>query len=174
MTLLAGFLLVVGVVIVAALAFYAGRLLSQLQAQRQAQARAMAEQQQKMTERNNRLLESIVLIARAMDAQQCESSEGCLRLWHLLNALMADQQLDVATAFPGIQQMYDVVKDMPTHEARKKYSKAEIRQLDWTRMKAEARLEAEIAADVKTLLTRYSDYQPEQPVFTGAYSTTHH
>jgi hypothetical protein len=48
--------------------------------------------------------------------------------------------------------MYDVVKDMPTHQARKERDKKEIRHLDHLREQAEIDLKAEIMADVHKLL----------------------
>ncbi|WP_018692159.1 DUF2489 domain-containing protein [Algicola sagamiensis] len=134
-----------GLLIIAGLAFYAGRLLMQLKQQNDQQAAAAKA-------RNATLIESITTIAKAMQQAQCESSEGCLRIWVLLDHLIESPKPNYQATYPGIFQMYDVVKDMPTHTARKKYPKKEIRQMDETRLQAEKDLALQINQDLDKLL----------------------
>ena len=112
-----------GVVIVAGLAFYLGQLLFQLRAQQQKQLQAMQVQQKKQAEHQQYLLDSIVFIGKATLEQQCEVSEAALRIWVLLENLQPD--LAQASRWPGLFAMYDCVKAMPTHEARKELEKKE-------------------------------------------------
>ena len=63
--------------------------------------------------------------------------------------------LQQLTTRPGVYQMYDEVKEMPTHDARKKYSKKEIFKMDSQRWRAEERLEAEILQDCEKLIARF-------------------
>ena len=113
----------VGVAIIAGLAFYAGRLLVQVKAQQEKQAKELAKRKKKIAERNAKLSDSINLIARAMKEKQCEYSEGCLRIWVLMSQYQFSQAVELEKEYEHVFKMYDVVKDMPTHEARKKYSK---------------------------------------------------
>ena len=144
-------ILIAAALIVAGLAFYAGTLLWQLQ--QQARAR-----QQKLAEKQQYLRESITLICKAMREQQCELSEGALRVWVLLDHLVPERKPDPETTYPGLYQMYQVVKDMPTHQARKAQAKALTLQQDELRLKAEQDLKDVILTDAEALLVRF---QPE-------------
>lgn len=141
-------LLVGAAVIVAALAFYAGRLLWQLQQQTK-------QQQQKKAEKEQYLRDSIVLICKAMLEQQCELSEGALRLWVLLDHLVPEHKPDPVQSYAGLHRMYQVVKDMPTHKARKQQDKELTRQQDDVRLQAEQELKEFILADTAALLARF-------------------
>lgn len=142
-------LLVVGVVTIAILAFIAGRLLSQLQSQNKRRDEAIGK-------RNERLHESIVTIAKAMDQGQCPLSEGALRLVVLLDLRVEPNKVDYAERYSGLHSMYERIKHMPTHEARKQYPKAEIRKMDDEREGYEKELEDVILADVRQLLKDFS------------------
>ncbi|RUO47984.1 DUF2489 domain-containing protein [Pseudidiomarina donghaiensis] len=136
---------VVGIVIICALAFYAGRLLGQLKQQNQRRDYALAK-------RNENLHESIVTIAKAMDQGQCPLSEGALRLVVLLDLRVESNEAKYATRYPALHDMYERIKHMPTHEARKQYPKQEIRKMDSEREGYEQELEDVILQDVRQLL----------------------
>lgn len=140
--------ILVGAAIIIGLSFYAGRLLWLVQAQEQAAAASKAK-------KNQYLIDSIVGICKAMQAEQCELSEGTLRVWVLLDHIERSDKPDPVTEYPGMHRMYDVVKDMPTHSARKKHDKAHIQQLDRIREQAEVDLKDFILADVDKLLNSY-------------------
>ncbi|KZN63037.1 hypothetical protein N473_01645 [Pseudoalteromonas luteoviolacea CPMOR-1] len=151
--------LVVGALIVAGLAFYAGKLLWQLKVQKDTIAKLKEEQAKKLEqsrqERNGKLADSINLIAKAMKQKQCEYSEGCLRVWVLISQYSFDSEVALEQIYPGVFEMYDEVKEMPTHDARKKYSKKEIFKMDTQRWRAEERLEAQILKDCDKLLEEF-------------------
>ncbi|RUO60183.1 DUF2489 domain-containing protein [Pseudidiomarina marina] len=138
-----------GVVIIAGLAFYAGRLLAQLKAQNQRRDQALAM-------RNENLHESIVTIAKAMEQGQCPLSEGALRLVVLLDLRVESNQAGYARKYPSLHDMYERIKHMPTHEARKQYPKAEIRKMDNEREGYEKELEDVILQDVRQLLKDFA------------------
>lgn len=142
--------IVIGAVVVIGLSFYAGRLLWLVNAQGAELAASKAK-------KNQYVIDSIVGICKAMHAEQCELSEGTLRVWVLLDHLEQPDKPDAVTAYPGLHRMYDVVKDMPTHSARKKHEKSHIRQLDAVRQQAELDLKDFILADVEKLLGRYRE-----------------
>lgn len=142
--------LLIGAAIIIGLSFYAGRLLWLVRAQEQAAAASTAK-------KNQYLIDSIVGICKAMQAEQCELSEGTLRVWVLLDHLEQSDKPDPVVSYPGMHRMYDVVKDMPTHSARKKQDKAHIKQLDSIREQAEVDLKDFILADVEKLLQRYRE-----------------
>lgn len=139
-----------GALIVAGLAFYLGQLLFQLRAQQQRQQQALRDHQQKQAEHQQYLLDSILLIGKATLEQQCELSEAALRIWVLLENLQPD--LAQACRWPGLFAMYDCVKAMPTHEARKELDKKELRRQDHLRQQTEIQFKDAIETDIRGLL----------------------
>ncbi len=139
-----------GVLVVACLAFYLGQLLFQLRSQQQRQQQALLDHQKKQAEHQQYLLDSIVLIGKATLEQQCELSEAALRIWVLLENLQPD--LAQACRWPGLFTMYDCVKAMPTHDARKELDKKELRRQDHLRQQTEIQLKDAIEMDIRGLL----------------------
>lgn len=133
-----------GSLILLGLAIYAGMLLARVRRQGELQARAIRE-------RNERILDSVRLIAHAVRDGQCDYSEGAIRLTNLLNALQIKEGRAFADEFPGLYDLYEKVKDMPTHEARKAFKRNEIMKMDLERSGYEVELEAQILKDVALL-----------------------
>ena len=136
--------LLVAIIIVAGLTFYTGLLLFKLRAQQQLR-------NQKTQKRIHNISESIQTIAKALDQQQCNLSEGCIRLFHLLEALPVENKPDFSLQYTGLYSLYDKVKDLPTHEIRKTQSKSETKKQDLQREEMEAELETQILKDVSVL-----------------------
>ncbi|MCC5879546.1 MAG: DUF2489 domain-containing protein [Idiomarina sp.] len=141
--------LIVGILIIVGLAFYAGSLLAKLRRQRDIRDKAIAK-------RNENLYQSIETIALAMSQDQCPLSEGALRVTVLLDhlALPGREENDrtFEAEYPAIHDMYERIKHMPTHEARKKFPRKEIRAMDEQREGYETELEQGIQQDVGRLL----------------------
>ena len=147
----------VAVVVIIALAVYAGMLLNKIKMQK---ARALkAEQAQalfkeeKIRDRNNNIAESIRFIAKATMQKQCNVSEAAIRLTVLLETLQLDTPVDLAGSYPALTAMFDKVKDMPTHEERKTRPVKEIKVLDIRREVFEAEMEDEIIKESAQLAT---------------------
>ncbi len=134
----------VGLVVIMGLSVYAGILLRRVKEQQLAL-------QKVINKRNATLMDSITLIAKAMVQGQCNLSEGAIRLTVLLNELKLANPINFDEQYPNLHALYQVVKDMPTHEVRKERSKKEIRQLDAEREKHEQRLETSIIEEMKQL-----------------------
>lgn len=166
-------LVLLGALIIAGLAFYAGRLLWQLQLQRQQQQQQQLQHVAKQKEKREYLQQSILLISKAVQQEQCELSEGALRLWVLLGHWPDADKPDAATSYPGLFQMYQVVKDMPTHKARKEQDKKMTRQQDKARLQAELDNKALIIEDVTRLIARFSD-KADNHTATGSFVKTLH
>ena len=144
-----------GALFFAGLAFYAGTLLRQVKQQKDQILARNAKRQIQQEQKNTKLADSINLIAKAMKEKQCEYSEGCLRVWVLLSQYVFESENNIELEYPGILKMYDVVKEMPTHAARKKYSKKEIYKMDSARWKAEKDLEDEIQKDLDKIVLQF-------------------
>lgn len=135
-------ILVVALLIIAGLAFYAGRLLFLLKRQNQ-------QQQAAKQQRENYLRQSIQTIAQALDQQQCGLSEGCIRLCVLLENF--EQEADHSLRFPALHELYGRIKHMPTHKAYSDLPKLERRRMQLEREEHEAELESQILKEIQVL-----------------------
>lgn len=133
-------LLLVAVCIIVGMIGYATYLLLALQKQKKAL-------QQARQNRINRIKESIEIIAKAMLNDDCNLSEGVLRLKMLLEPVGMSIKNHVT-----MLQLYEVVETMPTHEARNALKKNERMRLDLQRESAEAALEKNIKLELHQLL----------------------
>ena len=133
-------LLLVAVCIIVGMIGYATYLLLALQKQKKAL-------QQAHRNRINRIKESIEIIAKAMLNDDCNLSEGVLRLKMLLEPVGMSIKNHVT-----MLQLYEVVETMPTHEARNALKKNERMRLDLQRESAEAALEKNIKLELHQLL----------------------
>ncbi|KXI30020.1 DUF2489 domain-containing protein [Paraglaciecola hydrolytica] len=137
-------LILTAVALIAALAWYAGSLLFKLQLQKQ-------KIENVRTQRLTQILESIHVISLAMAQQQCNLSEGCIRLYHLLESLPIKNKPDFSVKYSGIYALYQEVKDLPTHEARKQLSTLERKLQDIQREEKETHFGSQVLADVARL-----------------------
>ena len=140
--------ILIGIAIVMALAFYATKLVRRLKYQNQLRDAAVQK-------RVDRIDESIITIAKAMQQEQCPLSEGCLRIVVLLDHRPESVEYDYAKDYPAMHEMYDKIKHMPTHENRKKFPKKKIREMDKEREGYEVSMKETIQADVERLLNRF-------------------
>ncbi len=118
-----------GVAIIAILAWYAWRELSKVAAIEAAKA-------EKDKERRANLQISVDAIARAVMSDQCDVSEGALRLKPLLDA--TDPSWIDRSDLRAILTMAEALADQPIKEARKALEKQERMRLDLARMQLEA------------------------------------
>jgi hypothetical protein len=137
-------LVLIGVTIILALGIYAGRMLFLLKAQKN-------QQQTLREERITSMQSSIQTIAFAMQQQQCELSEGVIRICRLLEAMPIEPHPDYVKAFPATHKLFDLVKAYPTHEARKQFTKQAIRKQDKERQEFESQLESQIIKETDAL-----------------------
>lgn len=131
-------------VVVLFLAFYAGTLLYKLR--RQTLKKVLRRKQ-----RIDQLVESITTIAAAMAQQQCNMSEGCIRLYHLLEALPLVNRPDYSNIYPGVYALYEGVKDLASHQVRSELPQRERKAQDMFREEKEVSLESVILRDVYKL-----------------------
>ena len=143
------FLLILATIIIAGLAYYAGKLLQQLGAQKQLQKEATAKKLQGLIISDNKALNSVLIITRAMREEQCDFSEGCWRISVLLSSLKTvDSSM---LPFPNIFKFYDGIKHLSILDDRKQLSKKERMQQDLTRMKLESSLREGIQLELVPL-----------------------
>lgn len=143
------YLIAVAVIIVVALAFYALKLVKQLKLQTTQQKQAELDRQQSLNKHDKKILDSVIIIVRAMKEEQCDISEGCWRLSVLLDSLKTSE--NHSSQFPAIFELYEAIKHMPILEARKKLEKRERMKLDLERVKTEARLSDAVKENIQNL-----------------------
>lgn len=141
--------IVVALLIIVALALYAGKLLKQLSAQKKAQQQAEIDHQKALAKHDNNVLASVKIIVKAMQEEQCDFSEGCWRLSVLLDSLKLSSEL--AQQFPSIFTLYNEIKHLSILDNRKKLDKKQRMKEDYQRMTIEAQLHSEIVADLDLL-----------------------
>jgi hypothetical protein len=137
-------ILVSMLIIVLLLAFYAGNLLYKLRGQTRIN-------RQRTTERIETIVQSIKTIASAMSQQQCNMSEGCIRLYRLLETLPLKERPDFGSIYVGVYSLYSDVNGLASHEKRKELSSHERHVQDTFREEKEAALESVILQDVNKL-----------------------
>ncbi len=153
--------LVVAIIIIVGLAFYAGKLLKQLSNQKKAQQQAELAHHQALAKHDNNVLASVKIIVRAMQEEQCDFSEGCWRLSVLLDSLKLSSEL--ATQFPSIFKLYNEIKHLSILDDRKSLEKKQRMKQDYQRMTIEAQLHDEIVSDLD-LLQQYTTERMAMPV----------
>ena len=141
--------LLLAVVMVLALAFYAGKLLKQVAQQKEQQAQAKIKQQQALNKHDKKVFDSVLLITRAMQQEQCEFDEGCWRLSMLLSSLKTVTELPLQ--FPAIFTLYDEIKELAIRDARKALTKKERMREDYQRMTALNKMHDKVVADLDVL-----------------------
>lgn len=141
------FLIILAVLIVLSLAGYAIYLWGKVNNQQalEKELRKQAEQEKKA--RFERIIESIEVIAQAMRTEQCDLSEGVLRLKPLLDVL--GQKL---TNYSAMWALYELVQDMAILEERKTLKRNERMRQDLAREAKEAELFEQIQAECRQLI----------------------
>ena len=145
--------LFLAVIIITGLAFYAGKLLKQLSAQKQAQQQVELARQQALAKHDLNILKSVKIIVRAMQEEQCDFSEGCWRLSVLLDSLKLSSEL--AQQFPTIFKLYNEIKHFSILDDRKQLDKKQRMKQDYQRMTLEAKFHSDIVSDLD-LLQQYT------------------
>ena len=147
------FAIMLAVIIIAALSFYANKLLRQLTEQKQFQQQAKLARQQGLASHDHKVLASVLIIARAMKEEQCDFSEGCWRLSVLLTSLKMSGELTLQ--FPAIFKLYDEIKHLSILDDRKQLTKQLRMKQDYQRITLEAELHSEIVKELD-LLQQYT------------------
>jgi len=134
-------LVALALLIIGSLAFYAGKLLFQLKRQKQAQQKARQD-------RVVRIMESVHTIALAVEQQQCNLSEGAIRLVNLLDSVPVASPPNCQRDYPNLYNLFLAVRELPTHQQRKALAPEVRAQQDQNREEQEAKLESAILKEM--------------------------
>ncbi|MBE2897164.1 DUF2489 domain-containing protein [Pasteurellaceae bacterium HPA106] len=142
-------LLFVGIVIIVGLAGWAGSLMLAVNKQKQ-RINAVKLRQFDFAK------ESIEIIANAMLRDECNLSEGVLRI----NGLLPNIGGMALRDYPAMLALYDTVKAMPILDERRALKRNERMRYDLTRESKEAELQEAILSETRQLL---QDLQHRKP-----------
>ncbi len=137
-------------IIIAALSGVAVYYLWQVKKQNEQLKQQQAEQKKAWREKKEELAKDIKFIAQAMVQEQCEITEGCLRIKVLMDHL--DTDLQHKPEFKTIQHMFSLTSSMPTHQAYKALSPKERFKLDNQRYRYEDEHRDNVLAEAKQLM----------------------
>lgn len=136
----------VALVVILGLGFYAGRLLFLLKQQKKRKNDAT-------NARIANISESIILISKAMEQQQCDLSEGVIRIVNLLNALPLNNPPDFKAKFPHTHALFVEISGFAVLEARQQLSKQERRKQDKAREQIESEYESKVLDELPGVKT---------------------
>ena len=94
-------------------------------------------------------MQSVLIIVKAMQEEQCDYSEGCWRLSVLLDSLKLSSQME--NEFPAIFNLYNQIKHLSILDERKQMAKRDRMKQDVERMKIEAECYDEISKSLPLL-----------------------
>lgn len=117
-------LIIAGVIASIALLVFIGRQARVLATNRKRQQKAMAFQEK----RRQGMIESIRVIAMAVEEDQVEYSEACLRIKGLLDHV-APELMEQAP-FRIFREVHDQLEHMPTHRARQQTDTRFVQKMD--------------------------------------------
>ncbi|PAV25066.1 uncharacterized protein DUF2489 [Tamilnaduibacter salinus] len=118
----------------AAIAFLARFITQRLRAERQ-QQRSDAKTRALQKERRDSMVESIRVLAMAVEQDQMEYSEACLRIKGLLDHVKPEL-LD-ETPYRIFREIHERIEHMPTHEERQQTDRHFVRKMDKERFALE-------------------------------------
>lgn len=140
----------IGCLIILVLSAYAGRLLYRVKAQ---QVQQLNQQNEAIAARKVRITESVQIIAKAMGREECDLSEGVIRISKLLAAIPAEEPVDWVLEYPNLHAFYATIKHMPIMEQRSELSKQTRMQFDLDRFRFEGEYAELVRQDVARLTT---------------------
>ncbi|MFN2362231.1 MAG: DUF2489 domain-containing protein [Marinobacter sp.] len=124
-------LIVAGLMVITLLVVFIARQSRTLQDGRKRQAKNEAFQK----ERRESMIESIRVLAMAVEEDQVEYSEACLRIKGLLDHVAPE--LLQQSPFGVFQTVHDRIQHMPTHQARQATETRFVEKMDLERMAVE-------------------------------------
>lgn len=148
--------IIIGLLIIVALASYATILIIRVRQQHQLQLIQRQQAKQAAEKKALELEADIRYIAQAILDERCELSEGVMRIGKLLQLLsLSDALLDTC---PKLLQHFSVIEHHPIKDKRHQLAKQQRMRFDLERIRSETALESEILQEARQL-TQFSKQQ---------------
>lgn len=135
--------------IVFVLSIYLGFVFNKLKVQKKISEQKELEYQNALVKREESIIESLGILARAVINEQCDLSEGCIRIKKLKEII---PRLEDNKDLKIFNLMYAEIEKFPTLEARNSQSASEKFNQDKERFKIEDIYKTQIVNASKTLL----------------------
>lgn len=145
------YFIVLAILILLTLTIVAGYYLWQVRKLRKKQTEQQSLNQAAWKAHQEELAKDVRFIANSMLQEQCEITEGCLRLQYLMDKL--DEGLKNKPEFQAIHMHCRQTAHMPTHEAYKALGRKEQFKLDKDRFALEEENREQVLKEATTLLT---------------------
>jgi hypothetical protein len=150
-------LVIIAALIIIGLALYASYLHIRIKSkQKAAQIKDDEERQlaqENLDKRNNNIITDIRFIAQSLVTEQCEITEGVLRIHHLANAI--DTDIMQQQQFVTLHRHFSACENMAIKDAYKALTKKERFQQDQQRFRLEQENKEQVLAEVQ-LIIQYS------------------
>jgi len=144
------YLIILAVLIILALAGTAIYYVTKLKRVQKQQEEQVKKNKAAWEAHRNELASDIKFIAHSMIQEQCEITEGCMRIAVLMDRL--DDELQHKPEFKTIREHFSLTISMPTHQAYKDLSRKEQFKLDKQRYALEEKNKDQVLEEAKTLL----------------------
>ncbi|GGY34131.1 hypothetical protein GCM10011297_03930 [Bacterioplanes sanyensis] len=144
------FLILIAVAIVAGLAGYAWTLTRRVKDMQQRQQQEEVAAAEALRNKQLELMNDVQFVARAVIAEQCEITEGVLRIHYLVQAL--DPAIWGMDELATIRNHHQQTSDMPILDDYKKLDKREQFRLDKQRWQLEQQHKAAIVRELEWLV----------------------
>ncbi len=144
-------LIILGLLIIALLAGYAWHLTRQVKVVEQRQQEEEAQAAMQLRNRQLELLQDIRFIARSVLDEQCEITEGVLRIQYLMSAL--DPAVWERDELCAVRSHYQSTSSMPILDAYKQLSRKEQFKLDQQRWALENENKTAIERELRWLVS---------------------
>jgi len=146
------YLITAAIIIVIALAATAAYYLIKLKQARRIQRKAIADGEAAWRKKQEEIASDIRFIANAMVQEQCEITEGCMRLTVLMDRL--DENLRFQPEYTAIRAHFEATAHMPTHDTYKALKPKQRFALDKERFELEEKNKQSVLKDAKILVTQ--------------------
>ncbi|GEM_PF-310322 len=150
MTLLQISLLSIALLIITVLGVYALYLLRQVRAQEERQQQEEAEAELQLRRHQQELVKDIRFIARSVLQQQCDISEGVLRLEYLLRGL--DPDVWERHELGALREHHEEIRNMPILEAYRALTPKQQFEFDKQRFRLEEANKSAIERELQWLI----------------------
>ena len=143
-------LVIAGLAIIVGLAFYAWTLVRRVRELKKRQTEELAAAELQIRQHQEELLGDIKFIARAVIAEQCDITEGVMRIRHLIKGL--DEDVWQLSELNGIREHFEATSEWPILDAYKALTKQEQFQLDIDRAILEEKNKPTVVREFKWLV----------------------
>lgn len=143
-------------VVVLGLSIYLGYLWRMIRHQKVESQKKEEEINARKKEQEKYVVDSLDIIALATIQNQCDSSECCIRVKNLIDYF---PELSKKKEMQVFHQMYEEIKDFPTHEKRAEQSKQETFKQDQKRFRIEDKYRDRLLKSLEILRQELKSYK---------------